>query len=89
MLLAKQASKSHLINQEVLRYWAPEFRQKALAISEKAITFFVSLQMLELKQKLVDQVLQVFDADAKQLNMHDIASTIMSTFNENIFKMQP
>lgn len=89
LVLAKQASKSHLINQEVLRYWAPEFRQKALQISEKAITFFVSLQMLELKQKLVDQTLKVFDEEAKQIDVHEIASIIMSTFNENIFKMQP
>ena len=43
LVVAKQSSKSHLIHQEVHTYWAPEFRQRALLICEKAITFFVSL----------------------------------------------
>ena len=45
--------------------------------------------MLELKQKLVDQILKVFDAETKQLDMQEIAFTILHTFTETIFRMQP
>ena len=89
LVVAKQSSKSHLIHQEVHTYWAPEFRQRALLICEKAITFFVSLQMLELKKATMDQVLKVYDPSVKQIDMLAVQAQITRIFNENIFEMQP